>query len=245
LPELPPVGDCELLFDIWENVTTIETSSKTVALKGIRYATLGRLGDAWIRILSLELLPRIFGPNNDSLITLLQNHANSNKFFDQIAQHYGLDKRVNNPPEKELDSGRKKGAADILEAWIGSHIKELQLYYQGDPLHEVRSFFNQLWSLRYRDLKVYASHAYILKNAFDDVQAQGVRIENISWPDDDLLKRNLASLDRLTQKFQIGSRITVKDGTQYFIPGRISKDTTQRSTCFWSTGTSFLILSNL
>jgi hypothetical protein len=245
LPELPPVGDCELLFDIWENVATVETRSKKITLKGRRFATLGRLGDAWIRLLSLELLPRIFGADNDSLVTLLQNHANSNKFFDQIAQYYGLDKRVNNPPEKEIDGGKEKGASDILEAWIGCHIKESQLYYRDDPLHEVRSFFNQLWSLRYRDLKVYASQAYISKNGFDNVQAQEVGIEKISWPDDDLLQQNLASLDRLKQKFQIGGTITGKDGRKYFIPGRIPENVTRWSTCNWSTGTSFLKLSNL
>jgi hypothetical protein len=118
------------------------------------WATAERLGDVWIRTLSHEILPLIFGSENNSLVNLLTNHANSNKFFDQIARYYGLTERVSIPVD-EILTPQGKGAANIFEMWIAGHITERQLYNIGDPLLELRGFFKELWALRYRDLKEY------------------------------------------------------------------------------------------
>lgn len=163
LPQLPPVGDCALLFCLWDNALTKDTtSSKTKPFKATRLAALERFGDAWIRTLSLELFPLIFGPENHRLIAFLQNHANSNKFFDQVARHYELEKRVCVVPEMiGIGPDHGKGAADVFEGWIASHIIERQFYDLGDPLYEIRKFFQRVVGIAISGFKgVYVSCDY-------------------------------------------------------------------------------------
>jgi hypothetical protein len=222
LPDIPPVGDCALLFRLWDNVLPVDTTSSDLKpVKASRLAALERFGDAWIRTLSLELLPLIFGSESHCLITFLQNHANSNKFYDQVARHYELEKRLCVLPQMEIVEGNKKGAADVFEGWIACHIIERQLYDIADPLYELRNFFKELWSLRYRGLEEYKFHATVLRKPGDTTKE--CIMERVNWIKDEKLRRNLESLDRKT-KFHIGYRI-IKDGeVQCFIPGYRMED---------------------
>jgi dsRNA-specific ribonuclease len=196
-------------------MNTNSSPAKTAKTSG--FSALELFGDSWIRTLSMELLPLIFGPENKCLITFLLNHANSNKFYDQVAQYYELEKRISVLPEMhQIGLGQRKGAADIFEGWIASHIIERQFYDIGDPLYELRKFLKELWSLRYRDLQEYYCHSTILRKPKDTIKA-GSR-KDVNWITDDKLRRNLQSLDRHKSSVHMGYRIT-DDEVQYFIPG--------------------------
>lgn len=182
-------------------------STKDEDKKPFHWGTLERLGDTWIKTISQEELPKIFGLRNYALVNFLTDHSNSNKFFDQVAQYYELDRRVRLSPRKNKNKN-KKGCADLFEAWIGCHVLEQRLYDQDDPLHELRYFLNQLWTLRYQELKIYAYHSSV--NRRNILAAEGERIScvKINWPDDELLKKNFPSLTNSKQNREIGYLIT-------------------------------------
>lgn len=213
VPPLPVLGDAALLFRFWDNVTEVPTDSRSACFpsakdedkKSIPWGALERLGDTWIKTISQEELPMIFGLRNYALVNFLTDHSNSNKFFDQVARHYELDRLVRLSPEKK---NKKKGCADLFEAWIGCHVLEQRLYDQDDPLHELRHFLKRLWTLRYRELKVYVCHSSVNRTNILAGEFQRAACARINWPDDELLKKNLPSLIRATQNREIGSLIT-------------------------------------
>ena len=111
-------------------------SAKDEDKKPFHWGALERLGDTRMKTISQEELPKIFGFRNFALVNFLTDHANSNKFFDRGARHYGLDRRVRIPPGKGKIK-TKKGCADLFEAWIECHVLEQRRYDQDDPLHEL------------------------------------------------------------------------------------------------------------
>ena len=211
VPAFPSIGDAALLFQFWDNGIQVDTESTSTdplstnedEKKPVSWAAMERLGDTWIRTISQEELPNIFGSRNYALINFLTEHANSNKFFDKVARCYELDRRVRIPPRRKRIKD-KKGCADLFEAWIGFHVLEQRLYNQNDPLHELRYFLNKLWSLRYRELKTYACHPSLNRTNILPVGIDKTPPVKINWPDDQLLKKNLPSLNKDTQNREIG-----------------------------------------
>jgi len=102
--------------------------------------------------MSMDILAKIFGRKNHDLINIIFDHANSNYFFGIITKHYQLEKRVSRVPK---GNNKLKSRADIFEAWVGGHVYEWRQYNDGDILLELRSFLNQLLTVRYRELAVF------------------------------------------------------------------------------------------
>ena len=132
-----------------------------------------RTGDMYIKLISWEELPKLFGRQNYDLVNVILDHANSNGFFEVIMKHYNLEERVRWRP---TDPDCWKFGADLFEAWVGAHIHERKLYDYDDPLRELRSFLIRLWSVRYRELRVFsyipaASSAYILRGHVQEVHS--------------------------------------------------------------------------
>lgn len=125
-----------------------------VFLKNLQWQKSEKLGDSQIRWITQQELPKIVGPKNYDLRSILEDHANSNKFFEAVTKHYNLDTRVKNPPRRWMKHQVKLGA-DIFEAWVGGHAYERMQYDDKDPLYELRCFFNRLWSIRHRALNQY------------------------------------------------------------------------------------------
>ena len=122
--------------------------------KDLKWQSLERLGDAYIRTITQLEFSKIFGPKNYFLNNLLVDHANSNLFFEAVTIHYKLETRVKLLPRNWMGN-KDKLRADIFEAWIGGHIYERMQYDDEDPLYELRYFLNRLWSIRYSRLKQY------------------------------------------------------------------------------------------
>jgi hypothetical protein len=212
---------------------------KKKAVHKPQWAAAERVGDIWIRTLANELLPLIFGSENYNFVNFLMNHANSNKFFDQVARYYRLHERVCIPVE-EISKPQDKGAADIFEICIAACITERQLYNIGDPLLELRGFLKELWSLRYHDLKDYVCHATIKGKKADPIVADKPKPESVCWSNDKKLKENLASCN-YGDDFFVGYKITkdLNEKPQIFIPGHTIRDDMEWTIYNFDSGISF------
>jgi hypothetical protein len=117
---------------------------------------LEKMGDAVLKMMAMEELPKIFGRRNYEVITIILDHAVSNIWLRAVVEHYKIQRWVRVPPNPQQGA---KPMANIFEAWVGAHVLELQQYDSGYPLTELRHFLNRLWSLRYRDLKPFVYNA--------------------------------------------------------------------------------------
>ena len=156
-PSLPAIGDPAILFKFWNNVDDNSSSTALDAAaskqKPDDWHDLETLGDQYIRTITHQLFPEIFGAENYVLNTLVFDHANSNPFFEALTIHYGLQQRLRQPPQDDPNVWKLR--ADIFEAWVGGHIYERQLYNKEDELFELKTFLHKLFSLRYRNLMKY------------------------------------------------------------------------------------------
>jgi len=177
---LPNIGDAGILFTFWENTvataptTTVDSASSKRNKPG-DWHRLEKLGDTFLRTIINELLAEILGERNYTLSSLILNHANSNRFFEALTIHYGLQHRLKCPPSEDLEDWKYR--ADIFEAWVGAHISERQIYDKCDELLELRTFLHQLFLLRYRKLLTYLYNPSFNETCFprDKITAPTVR----------------------------------------------------------------------
>jgi hypothetical protein len=159
-------------------------------LKNLQWQKLEKHGDLQIRWITQRELPKIVGQKNYDLCSIVEDHENSNKFFEAVTKHYNLDTRVKNPPRHWMKHQIKLGA-DIFEAWVGGHVYERMQYDDKDPLYELRYFFNRLWSIRYRALNLYhhnptLNHVYIPSGV-----VQGATISEVECKSNSILENTL------------------------------------------------------
>jgi hypothetical protein len=153
-----------------------------------------------ITAIAQQELSRIFGDENHGMIGLVSDHANSNKLFAVIAGHYKLEKRVRFSPKTS------KRLADIFEVWVGCHIVQRRLHNEHDPLHELRHFLYSLWSIRYRNLMMYAYNPSV-RRYMSPNEIEKTSRDPIMWPQDALLRENIL-LPQDSQFREIGYLVT-------------------------------------
>jgi hypothetical protein len=160
VPTLPMICDPELYLWLWDNAGPSTLREKSIKRrKNSHWKAFERLGDAHLLTMARQELPRLFGRTNHNFVNFLEDHAKGNRLFEQIAKHYHLDRYVRHTPDAQ-ESTQGKDWSDILEAWVGLHVYEKELYYgtQDDTKNELRHFIRRLWSLRYQRLQVYSNH---------------------------------------------------------------------------------------
>ena len=180
-----------LLFTIWNNGKPSEDDGRPQRfLKDVKCQSLERLGDTQIRALAQLELPKIMGRENHVLNTMLMDHANSNLFYEAVTKHYKLDTQVKWPP-MECMGNTEKLRANIFEAWIGAHVYERMQYDDKDPLSELRSFFNRLWSIRYGFLHRYRYKPTFNRACIPSGSVKDYTISDVECKTDSEMKRTL------------------------------------------------------
>jgi hypothetical protein len=187
------VGDASTLFMLWNNgeISSVDGQPRAF-LKNLQWQKLEKLGDLAIRWITEEELPQVFGPKNYDLRSILEDHANSNKFFEAVTKHYELDTRVKHPPARWMKH-QVKLRADIFEAWVGGHVYERRLYDNKDPLDELTYFFNRLWSIRYRALNLYRHNPTSNRLYIPSGLVQHVTISEVECKSNSILESTLGN----------------------------------------------------
>src|SRR5437773_2435546 len=64
--------------------------------------------------------------------------------------------------------------------------------------------YDKLWTLRYRELKIYAYHSSVNRTSILAAEGKRTSSVKINWPDDELLKKNFPSLTSAKQNRERG-----------------------------------------
>lgn len=185
---LPPITHLDLIFELHDNTPTKRNQNQKSRKQeqkpkpSPKWAESGRIGDAQLALIALTELPRLFGPGNETLINSIHDHAKCNQFLTQLGKKAGLRSWFAIPPIFPKDW------ADMMEAWIGTVTKERSLYSE-DSIPEVRAFLRRQWAEHYKPLLFYSTFLTFIctPKAPDD----GIVMQEISLPDDELLKKIL------------------------------------------------------
>ena len=214
VPPLPAIGDLEILLALWTACVPFDalpsSSSRSKSSKFHKhkfFLDMERTGDVYIKMISLEELPRIFGQKNYDLVNLVLDHANSNGFFEMITKHYHLDERIRWYPK---DHYSWKFRADIFEAWVGAHVYERKTYDCEDPLRELRSFLSRLWSIRYRELNVFSYNPTMSPAYIPCDRIRKTDFTRINFSQDLLLRKVLGSFVDAPNSRDVGYLVKVE-----------------------------------
>ena len=195
-----------------------------------------RTGDVYIKLISMEELPKLFGPENYHLLNILLDHANSNNFFETITKHYNLEDRVSwYPSDNNHESS--KWRADIFEAWVGGYIYERRQYDPHDPLEQLRVFLKRLWAVRYRDLSLFSYNPSINPKYIPRGYVKQVQSTRVKFSQDPLLRNVLGSFVDAPNAYmdagylvrlEISEQPEVEGNTRMFETFCISSDEVQK-----------------